>query len=68
LSDTSLSGGVTGEVLDVAFNGRGYEHVVGVGEETTLSKVFGAGRFDRSRAVRVRFDPASCFVMDSKGR
>jgi iron(III) transport system ATP-binding protein len=56
--------GARGTVLDVAFNGRGYEHVVSVGEGATLSKIFSSVRFDRGCSVTVRFDAASCFVMD----
>ena len=58
--------GVRGTVLDVAFNGRGYEHVVSVGDGATLTKVFSPTRFERAGAVRVGFDPASCLVMDPR--
>ncbi|MDE3065710.1 MAG: ABC transporter ATP-binding protein [Acidobacteriota bacterium] len=59
--------GVAAQVLDVAFNGRGYEHVVSVGPGATLSRVFAERRFDRASAVRVVLDPRSCFVMDRTG-
>ena len=55
--------GVPGVIRDVAFNGRGYEHVVSVGGDATLSKIFSTQRFDRHRAVRVCFDGSTCFVM-----
>lgn len=55
--------GVAGEVLDVAFNGRGYEHVVAVGPGATLTKVFSSRRHERASNVKVTFDPADCFVM-----
>ncbi|HVB70084.1 MAG TPA: ABC transporter ATP-binding protein [Acidimicrobiales bacterium] len=60
-------GGARGVVVDVAFNGRGYEHVVSVGEGASLSKVFATTRYDRLSPVKVHFDPASCLVMESKG-
>jgi len=56
--------GVYGEIRDVAFNGRGYEHVVEVGAATPLTKIYSPHRFERESNVRVCFDPSSCFVMD----
>ncbi len=56
--------GVHGRILDVAFNGRGYDHVVSVGQGATLSKIFSPTRFERGRAVKVCFDASSSFVMD----
>ena len=64
LHTTSNATGVPGEIRDVAFNGRGYEHVVELGAATALTKVYSAHRFERASNVRVCFDPASCFVMD----
>ena len=55
--------GVCAEVIDVAFNGRGYEHVVKVDDQLTLTKVFSVRRFERNANVRVSFDPSACFVM-----
>ncbi len=55
--------GVPGLVRDVAFTGRGYEHVVEVGAGAALTKVFAAQRHERGRAVRVSFSPDACFVM-----
>ncbi len=63
------SRGVHGTIVDVAFNGRGYEHVVRVGDGATLSKIFAPTRFDRGCRVKVCFDASSCFVMDpTKGK
>ncbi|MHB8378667.1 MAG: ABC transporter ATP-binding protein [Acidimicrobiales bacterium] len=56
--------GVRGVILDVAFNGRGYDHVVDVGEGYTLTKIFASVKFKRGRNVKVCFDPSACFVMD----
>jgi iron(III) transport system ATP-binding protein len=56
--------GIRGEIRDVAFNGRGYEHVVTVGSDAVLTKIFSSVRFDRDSNVKVCFDPSSCFVMD----
>lgn len=61
--------GVKGHILDVAFNGRGYEHVVRVGSDAVLSKVFSPVRYERSSEVRVCFDASACLIMDpTKGK
>ncbi len=64
LGTTYERAGVKGHILDVAFNGRGYEHVVRVGSDAVLSKVFSATRFERSSEVHVCFDATACFIMD----
>ena len=56
--------GVPGEIRDVAFNGRGYEHVVKVGATEMLTKVYSKKRFDRGTNVKVTLDPSSCFVIN----
>ncbi len=56
--------GVPGVVRDGAFNGRGYEHVIAVGDGATLSKIFSSHRFNRDSAVKVCFDASTCFVMN----
>jgi len=58
--------GTPGVIRDVAYNGRGYEHVVDVGEKASLTKVYSAERFDRGDNVKVVFDPQSCFVMNAQ--
>jgi iron(III) transport system ATP-binding protein len=58
--------GVSGDVVDVAFTGRGYEHVVSVGEGATLTKIFSTRRFERAANVKVVFDPSECFVMNAR--
>ncbi len=55
---------VRGQIRDVAFNGRGYEHAISVGDDIVLSKAFAHTRFDRGTDVAVSFDPSSCFVME----
>ncbi len=60
--------GLPGLVRDVAFTGRGYEHVVDVGAEEALTKVFSTHRYDRLSTVRVTLDPAACFVMRAQAR
>lgn len=59
--------GVGAEVIDVAFNGRGYEHVVKIDDEMSLTKVFSQRRFERNANVKVNFDPSACFVMPAPG-
>lgn len=56
-------GGVGGVVRDVAFNGRGYEHVIEVASDSYVTKVFDVERCERGRRVTLAFDPAACFVM-----
>ena len=58
--------GASGVIRDVAYNGRGYEHVVEVGEKELLTKVYSADRFERGDCVKVLFDPVSCFVMNAQ--
>jgi iron(III) transport system ATP-binding protein len=58
--------GVGGEVVDVAFTGRGYEHVVSVGEGATLTKIFSTRRYERAANVKVSFEPSECFVMNAR--
>lgn len=66
LSTQTSDVGASGLIRDVAYNGRGYEHVVEVGENQTLTKVYDALRYDRGDHVRVVFDPVSCFVMNAR--
>ncbi|MBW4031026.1 MAG: ABC transporter ATP-binding protein [Acidobacteria bacterium] len=58
--------GAPGIIRDVAYNGRGYEHVVEVGEKETLTKVYSPDRFNRGDCVKVQLDPVSCFVMNAQ--
>lgn len=54
--------GLSGLVRDVAFTGRGYEHVVELGEDNLLRKVFASKRFERGSGVRVVFDPEASLL------
>jgi iron(III) transport system ATP-binding protein len=64
LRSSDEGAGLRGVVRDVAFNGRGYEHVVTLGEGAELTKVFSSRRFERDAAVRVSLEPSACFVMN----
>jgi iron(III) transport system ATP-binding protein len=66
LAPESSKEGAPGTIRDVAYNGRGYEHVVEVGEKQNLTKVYAADRFERGDNVKVLFDPVSCFVMNAQ--
>jgi len=66
LSAPSRGDGMGGEVLDVAFNGRGYEHVVTLGDGATLTKIFSTRRYERESNVKVSFESSECFVMDAR--
>jgi iron(III) transport system ATP-binding protein len=57
--------GIAGSILDHAYTGRGYEHVVEIGEGRFLTKVYSSKRFERGTHVRVVIDPTQCFVMDA---
>ena len=65
LTSTSPEG-APGVIRDVAYNGRGYEHVVEVGDKATLTKVYSVDRFERGDCVKVMLDPVSCFVMNAQ--
>ena len=57
-----------GVIDDVAFTGRGYEHVVNLGSLLHLTKIFAPHRFERGTAVDVVIDGQQCFVMDPEQR
>jgi iron(III) transport system ATP-binding protein len=64
LAEPAHGEGVRGMIRDVAFNGRGYDHAIDVGEGFSLTKIFATTRFERGRNVKICFDPSACFVMD----
>ena len=66
LCPVTSTSGAPGVIRDVAYNGRGYEHVVEVGDKQTLTKVYAADRYERGDCVKVVFDPVSCFVMNAQ--
>jgi iron(III) transport system ATP-binding protein len=53
---------LSGTVCDVAFRGRGYDHVVEVANGHRLVGVFGPDRLDRGSEVRLSLDPVGCFA------
>jgi iron(III) transport system ATP-binding protein len=58
---TMTTGSVPGTVLDVAYRGRGYDHVIRCGE-TTLTAVFSATAHARGADVAVMLDPQGCLA------
>ena len=53
---------LSGQVTDVAFRGRGYEHAIDIGGGIQLTGVLAEHRVPRGDVVRVRLDPAGCLV------
>ena len=66
LAPVTSESGAPGRIRDVAYNGRGYEHVVEVGDKETLTKVFAPERYERGDCVKVLLDSVSCFVMNAQ--
>jgi len=63
----SEAGTVVGTVADVAYRGRGYDHVV-VCPEGTLSAVHSQLPHARGERVHVRLDPDGCLAYDTASR
>jgi ABC-type Fe3+/spermidine/putrescine transport system ATPase subunit len=59
-------GEVEGTVVDVAYRGRGYDHVIACGEGT-LTSVFADRPRTRGAAVRLTLDPAGCIAFPLTG-
>ncbi|MGB9112813.1 MAG: ABC transporter ATP-binding protein [Acidimicrobiales bacterium] len=58
---------VVGSVTDVAFRGRGYEHVIDLPGGERISGVMSERRFERHASVGLRFDDAGChFFSDAR--
>jgi iron(III) transport system ATP-binding protein len=51
-----------GTVLDSAFRGRGYDHVVRLPDGTLLSEIFAHDSHRREQAVGLRIDPDRCLT------
>ncbi len=66
LRPRGVGGELTGRIVDVAFTGRGYEHVVELAEGVTLAKVHHARRCERGEEVAVDLDPEACLVLDEE--
>ena len=56
------------EVRDVAFCGRGYEHVVRLPGGAALTGIFAETRWERGAHVGVRFDPDGCLLFPVSDR
>ncbi|HEV2635967.1 MAG TPA: ABC transporter ATP-binding protein [Actinocrinis sp.] len=59
--DGTGEGQVEGTVVDVAYRGRGYDHVIACGE-VMLTAVFAATARPRGSRVRLDLDPGGCIV------
>ena len=55
----SCESALTGRVVDVAYRGRGYDHVVACAGGT-LSSVFDANRWPRGAGLTIQIDPDGC--------
>ncbi|HEV3033807.1 MAG TPA: ABC transporter ATP-binding protein [Solirubrobacteraceae bacterium] len=51
-----------GTVLDSAFRGRGYDHVVRLPDGAVLSEIFASHSHQRGQAVGLRIDPDGCLT------
>ncbi len=49
-------------IRDVAFSGRGYEHVLELPTGERLAGAFAETRWERGRQVTLEFDPAGCLL------
>jgi len=59
---TDSSASLRGEVLDSAFRGRGYDHVVKLPDGSLLSEIFASHSHRREQAVGLRIDPDGCLT------
>jgi iron(III) transport system ATP-binding protein len=55
-------GVVEGGVIDVAYRGRGYDHVIACGEGGTLTSVFSARPWARGARARLSLDATGCIA------
>ena len=53
---------LAGTVADVAFRGRGYEHVIDLPGYGRLASVFASARAGRGETVGLRFEPEGCHL------
>jgi len=51
-----------GQVADVAFRGRGYEHAVELAEGTQINSIFSESRFSRGQSVGLRLEASGCLI------
>lgn len=57
---------LTATVRDVAFSGRGYEHVIELPDGHRLTGIFSADRNERGARIGVWFDPDGCLVFPER--
>jgi iron(III) transport system ATP-binding protein len=57
----SLTGSVSGTVIDVAYRGRGYDHVIACGDRH-LTSVFSVRPWARGTQARLSLDPTGCIA------
>lgn len=62
LAPATGPGGLAGRVVDVAFRGRGYDHVVDLGGAGRLLGVFSEDRWERHACVAVRIPVEGCLA------
>ncbi len=62
--DTAAQLGAT--VRDVAFSGRGYDHVIELTDGNRLTGVFAASRYERGQRVGVHLDARGCLVFSER--
>ena len=61
-ADPGDSGGPSGTVVDTAYRGRGYDHVVELPGGVRLTGIFDRAAHPRGTAVRLLLDPDGCFA------
>lgn len=54
-----------GTVVDAAFRGQGYEHLIELPSGERLARIMMATRLERSQRIGVTLDPQGCFVFPS---
>jgi ABC-type Fe3+/spermidine/putrescine transport system ATPase subunit len=64
-ADAIVDGTVPGTVVDVAYRGRGYDHVIACGD-ATLTAVFATQSWPRGSRVRVALDADGCVGYSSE--
>ncbi|KJF16059.1 ABC transporter ATP-binding protein [Acidithrix ferrooxidans] len=62
IANASGAGELPGRVVDVAFRGRGYDHVIDLGHGRRLLGVFSEDRWERNEIVGVRIPPEACIA------
>ncbi|WP_051450165.1 ABC transporter ATP-binding protein [Actinospica robiniae] len=60
-TEGAAAGEIEGTVVDVAYRGRGYDHVVSCGNGT-LAAVFSPSAYARGVQVKVSLDPSGCIA------